>query len=391
MNVPVQYHQGRFPPLALDWSKLIPLIGPAVAAVARYDGSLAAVPNAGVLLAPLTTQEAVLSSRIEGTQATMGEVLQYEAAGKGGALVGKKEADIQEVLNYRRALRLAEERLHSLPLSLRLVREVHSVLLAGVRGEGRAPGEFRRVPNWIGPPGCTVEQARFVPVGAHDLPEAMGRWEHFIHAEAPDQLVQLAIAHAEFEALHPFLDGNGRLGRMLVPLMLWQWGLISAPRFYVSEYFEARRDEYYERLLAISRDDDWTGWCAFFLRGVRAQAENNQQKARAILDLYERLKPQVIALTRSQYAVPAMDWIFGRPIFSSQDFVTDAMVPAPTARRLLGVLKREGILRELEPARGRRAAVLAFPELLNIAEGREVLRAHSDSPPTSPLLDDPQH
>lgn len=367
---PVRYHEGRFPPQTLDWQSLIPLLGPAAAAVARYDGMLAAVPNPDVLLSPLTTQEAVLSSRIEGTQATMGEVLEFEAGQEETS--PQRRDDIREVLNYRGAMREAEKLLATLPISQRVIREAHKVLLSGVRGQHRAPGEYRKIPNWIGPPGCTIEQARFVPIDAEKLPAAMAAWENYIHTEPPDRLVQLAILHAEFEALHPFLDGNGRLGRMLVPLFLWQAGLIQRPMFYISAYFEARRDEYYERLLAVSRNDDWTGWCHFFLEAVRAQAEDNLSKTRDILELHDDLKHRLPEMTRSQYAVRALDWIFSRPIFRATDFINGAEIPGPTARRFLGVLRKEGILRDLRPAQGRRAAVLAFPALLNIVEGRRV-------------------
>ena len=181
----------------------------------------------------------------------MGEVLEFEAGGEPESPARRE--DIHEVLNYRSAMRHAEEIMQELPLCMRVIREAHRILLAGVRGEGKSPGEYRRVPNWIGPSGCTIDEATFVPVAAGKLPEAMGAWESYIHREAPDRLVQLAILHAEFEALHPFLDGNGRLGRMLVPLFLWRSGLIRAPRFYVSAYLEARRDAYYDGLLAVSR------------------------------------------------------------------------------------------------------------------------------------------
>lgn len=367
---PVLYHEGRFPPVTLDWPRLIPLLGPAAAAVARYDGMLAAVPNPGVLLSPLTTQEAVLSSRIEGTQATMGEVLEFEAGQV--AVSPERREDIQEVLNYRAAMREAERLLAILPISQRVIREAHKVLLAGVRGQNRSPGEYRRIPNWIGPPGSTIETAHFVPIPANKLPDAMSAWERYAHDNAPDRLVQLALLHAEFEALHPFLDGNGRLGRMLVPLFLWQTGLIRQPMFYISAFFEARRDAYYNGLLAVSRDDDWTGWCRFFLEAIRAQAEDNLSKAQGILTLYEEMKRRVPEMTRSQYAIRALDWIFGRPIFRTSDFVDSAGIPAPTAKRFLGVLKEGGVLRVLAAAGGRRAAVLAFPALLSIAEGREV-------------------
>lgn len=371
--MPVLYHQGGFPPPHLDWPRLLPLIGPANAAIARYEGVLHGVPNPNVLLSPLTTQEAVLSSRIEGTQATLGEVLEFEAEDGPPDESTPKKADIQEVLNYRAALAEATRLMNELPLSQRLIKRTHEVLMQGVRGRNKDPGEYRRIPNWIGPEGCTVETARFVPVGADQLPEAMDAWEAYLHAEAPDipdKLVQLAVLHAEFEAIHPFLDGNGRLGRLIVPLFLFSEGLLTRPNFYLSEYLESHRDEYYDRLLGISRDGDWTGWCEFFLRGLIAQAETNQTKATAILDLYRVRKDWIAEVTHSQYAVRALDWMFERPIFKSSDFVESADIPRPTATRILRVVRDNGLLREVRPAAGRRAAVFAFSELLNLAEGR---------------------
>ena len=373
MTTPVRYHVGRFPPGRLDWDTLIPLLGPSAAAVARYDGTLAALPNAQVLLSPLTTQEAVLSSRIEGTQATFGEVLEFEAEGESTTLSAERRADIQEVLNYRKAMREAGRLLDTLPLCKRVVTSAHRVLMEGVRGHGKVPGAFRRIPNWIGPPGCSLEEARYVPIDAGQLAEGMSAWERYANSEEPpDRLVQLAILHAEFEALHPFLDGNGRLGRMIIPLFLWQSRMIQAPMFYISAFMEANRDEYYERLLAVSRDDDWSGWCRFFLRAVQAQAEANHRTASAILQLYDGLKPSIRELTHSQYATQALDWLFERPIFKSSHFVKNAGIPAPTAKRILRVLTKDGMLRTLRPGSGRRAGILAFRGLLNIAEGRDV-------------------
>lgn len=278
MPSPVHYHYMEFPPNNIEWSVLIPLIGPASAALARYDGTLSAVPNSGVLLSPLTTQEAVLSSKIEGTQATMGEVLEFEAEGESKEISRDKEADINEILNYRKAMWHAVELLKDLPLCQRVIKGAHRTLLQGVRGQSKSPGEYRRVPNWIGPPGCLMEDAKFVPISADKLDEAMGKWEKYIHEETPDLLVQLAVVHAELEALHPFLDGNGRLGRMCVPLFLHKVGLIQSPMFYISAYFEKNRDEYYEKLLAISRDSDWTGWCAFFLKQSKFRLLKIKQK-----------------------------------------------------------------------------------------------------------------
>ncbi len=370
---PVNYHRGGFPPAELDWSRLIPLIGPANAAIARYEGVLHGIPNADVLLSPLTAQEAVLSSRIEGTQATLGEVLAFEAEGAEEDESTPKKADIREVLNYRAALQEATARLADLPLSQRLLKDTHRVLMRGVRGRHKSPGEYRKIPNWIGPHGYTIEEARFIPCPANDLPEAMATWERYLHDEAPDRLVQLALVHAEFEALHPFLDGNGRLGRLIVPLFLFEKGLLSSPNFYVSEYLEHNRDSYYEHLLAVSRDGDWTGWAAFFLHALIAQAEANQDRALKILDLYNQRKDWITRQTHSQYAVRALDWFFSRPIFKTSDFVADSGIPKPTANRILREVRDAGLLVELRPSSGPRAAVLAFRELVNIAEGSPVL------------------
>ncbi len=186
----VKYHVGKFPPQSLNLERLLPLIGPASSAVARYDGVLSVIPNASLLLSPLTTQEAVLSSKIEGTQATMGEVLEFEAEGGRKKVPEEKREDIREVLNYRKAMRHAEKRLKELPLCQRVVKEVHRILLDGVRGQGKSPGEYRRIPNWIGPHGCSMEEARFIPISAGDLDDAMGKWDKYINSPAPDRLLQ---------------------------------------------------------------------------------------------------------------------------------------------------------------------------------------------------------
>ena len=361
----VHYHQGQFPPEEhLDWKALVPHIGPASAAVARYDGILAAVPNPEILLAPLRTREAVLSSRIEGIQATMGDVLEFEAGNR--RVPAERFADIQEVINYRNAMNKAEELLEKLPLSGCVIRKTHEVLLSGVRGNDKGLGEYRRVPNWIGPPGSSIETARYVPIGAEELPDAMSNWERYIHRNDFDLLVRVAILHAQFEALHPFLDGNGRLGRMLVPLFLWQRDLIRRPTFYVSAYFESYRETYYEKLLAVSRDSDWTGWSLFFLEALRSQAEDNTTKTRGVLELYEQLKTRVATATRSQYANHALDWIFKQPIFSSRDFVQAVGIPRPTAHRMQTMLQEHDIVKQIKPASGSRPAILEFPELLEI-------------------------
>ena len=369
----IKYHYGKFPPKKIDWSRLIPLIGPANAALARYDGTLTAIPNASILLSPLTTQEAVLSSKIEGTQATMGEVLEYEAEENSGNIPIERKADINEVLNYRKAMWHAIDLLKDLPLCQRVIKEAHQVLLSGVRGHGKAPGAYRKTSNWIGPPGCTIEDAKFVPISADRLPDAMSKWEKYIHDDYADRLVQLAIIHAEFEALHPFLDGNGRLGRMCVPLFMYKTGLIHSPMFYISAFFEKNRDEYYDKLLSVSRNDGWTDWCEFFLKAIINQAESNQNKSTEILNLYKNKKNEIIKLTRSQYAIHTLDFIFTRPIFNSKDFTGMGVEITPTtSKRILNVLLKNGVLKIIRESSGRKPAIYVFPELINTAEGKEV-------------------
>jgi Fic family protein len=369
----VHYHFGRFPPKKIDWSRLIPLIGPASAGLARYDGLLLAIPNVHVLLSPLITQEAVLSSKIEGTHVTMGEVLEIEAGGESERLTQTKRDDAEEVLNYRNAMRACVGEIERRPFSQHILRAAHGLLMKGVRGQNKSPGGYRNDQNWIGPKGCTIKQASFVPIAVEHLQQGMDDWERFFGSTVqPDALIQLAILHVEFEALHPFKDGNGRLGRMLLPLFLFQRKLLSSPDFYMSGYLEASREEYQERLRAVSRDDDWTGWCAFFLKGVVQQSAENERKARAILALYNRLKNEVADLTHSQHSIRAVDFIFQTPIFTAPLFTNHSKIPKPTAARILNLFREKGLLMAVREGKGRRAGIYAFRELLNIAEGKEV-------------------
>lgn len=255
-----------------------------------------------------------------------------------------------------------------------MIRGAHQLLMRGVRGRDKSPGRYREEQNWIGVPGCTIEQAAFVPIAPEHLQQGMDDWEAYLgRTDVPDALVQLALVHVEFEALHPFQDGNGRLGRMLIPLFLHQRGLLSSPDFYISGYFETHRDAYLERLRAVSRDDDWTGWCEFFLRAVQQQSGENETRARGILALYDRTKNRVADLTRSQHAIRVVDFIFRMPIFSATTFIDRADIPKPTASRILSVLRDSALLVPIEEARGRRPGIYAFRELVNIAEGGDVL------------------
>jgi Fic family protein len=362
----------RLPLTDIDWPSLVPLIGQANRAIALYDGILYGVPNPEVLLSPLTTQEAVLSSRMEGTQATLGDVLKFEA----GAEVAEesKRQDIQEIINYRRALQTAEEELKRRPFNLNLLLQLHGILLDSVRGRNKARGQFRTEQNWIGPPGSTIQEARFVPPTPLLLKDHLDNWEKYYHGEERDPLVQLAIVHAQFEIIHPFLDGNGRLGRILVPLFLHEKQLLSRPMFYISSYLEANRDEYVAGLRDLGRPKSWDRWIEFVLRAVTEQAKANSATARAIIELYERLKIKLIELTHSRYAVPLLDHLFDQPIFQSSQLTRHRQMPSlPTVMQMLRRLRKAHILKTVRKSSGRQAEIFAFVELLNLCEGKKVM------------------
>ena len=368
------YVPDTLPLTDLDYRLLLPLVGQANAALARYDGLLQGIPNPAVMLSPLTTQEAVLSSKIEGTQATVDEVLQQEA---GLLQEGEKYKDIQEISNYRLALFKAREYLRDYPIRLDFVRELHRILMSSVRGQDKNPGEFRRDQNWIGRQGCTIEQASFVPPNPLQLPDFLQAWERYLDSDDVDFLIQTAVVHAQFELLHPFKDGNGRIGRILIPLFLYQKRALSQPMFYLSEYLETHRDEYYARLKAISAEQGWDGWIAFFLRATIAQAGQNTTRVVAIKALYDEMKIAIQETTHSQYSVHLLDAIFSKPVFRTSDLAqrltADYGIHEKTAPALLRQLKAAGILRELQAGSGRRAATFCFPRLINMAAGREVL------------------
>jgi Fic family protein len=354
----------------LDWRKLLPLVGRANAALARYDGMLQTLPNPAVLLSPITVNEAVLSSRIEGTQATLEEVLEQDA---GIAAPDARQGDIEEISNYRAAVSYAEDALIERPLSLSLVKTIHQRLMQGVRGRDKTPGNFREDQNWIGRQGDPMEKARFIPPSPLILPEHLEVWETYLGLATEDPIVQAAVAHAQFEILHPFKDGNGRIGRMLIPLLLYKRHALSRPMFYLSEFLEARRDVYYDHLQAITDQGDWQGWVEFFVEAVVAQAESNLEKVRAIRDLYEDRRRRFVEVTHSQYAGSAADAFFERPIIRASDFRELAGFNSRiTANNVLRQLEAANLIRRIREGAGPVPAVYALPELINIAEGRTV-------------------
>jgi cell filamentation protein, protein adenylyltransferase len=362
---PEPYIPSMLPLPSLDWVELVPLIGQANRAVARFDGILQGMVAPMVLLAPLATQEAVLSSRIEGTQATLLDVLEFDVSPSAD---NERYLDIQEVVNYRRAMATAVESLKKRPICLSLLRDIHAILLDGVRGQNKRPGEFRRLQNYIGRAGAGIEQASFIPPSPELLLDYLSNFEKYIHFEEKDALVQLAIVHAQFEILHPFLDGNGRVGRMLVPLFLFEKKLLSSPVFYISAYLERNREEYYTRLRGISDSGDWTGWIVFFLDAVIKQAQDNSSRAQAILALYNQLKEVTARLTRSPHAILALDTLFSTPITSSTEFIQQSGIPRTSGLRIIEVLKNADILVELRKGVGRQPAIYGLKALLDVIE-----------------------
>ncbi|WP_292420037.1 Fic family protein [Methanoregula sp.] len=345
----------------------IPRIGKANAALARYDGLLQGIINPEILLSPLTIREAVLSSRIEGTQASLEEVLQFEAD-QAHKITPEKRLDIQEIINYRSAMRVAVEDLGRRPICANMIRDLHRILLTSVRGRDREPGEIRRIQNYIAPYGTPIERATFIPPPPNLVPDALTNWENYLHSEERDPLVQLAVLKAQFELIHPFRDGNGRIGRMLVPIILYNKKILSTPMFYISAYLEAHRDEYYDNLLAVSRDNDWNGWIGFFLQALIEQATENNQKATAIIELYEKMKKEVPEATHSQYAVQAIDTLFSRPIFKSADFIAESKIPKPSAHRILKGLTEADILTVSREGKGKSPTIYRFSRLIAITE-----------------------
>ena len=249
--------------------------------IAKLAGEGRSLRNPHILMRSFIKQEAVLSSRIEGTQATLGELLAVDA----GVSVDRSLDDLQEVGNYVTALEYGIKRLSELPLSLRLVTELHEILMTGVRGEFATPGEFRRSQNWIGPAGCTLQNASYVPPPVEEMMSCLGEWETFLHDRSLPPLIQIAMIHSQFEAIHPFLDGNGRVGRLLITLFLVEREILPTPLLYLSAFFEATRLEYYERLSAVTTDANWGGWIEYFLNGVARMSEDAFNRAEKINSL----------------------------------------------------------------------------------------------------------
>ena len=326
-------------------SELQELLSMANLALGRLDGSAEVMPNPDLFVSMYVLKEAVLSSQIEGTQASMVDVLEY------GADAPRKRApgDIPEVVNYVRAMNYGLDRLSALPLSNRLLKEIHFELLRGVRGAELSPGEYRRSQNWIGPQGCTLAEAVFVPPSPHDMEKAMGELEYFMHDSAPiPPLVKCALLHSQFETIHPFLDGNGRLGRLLITFYLCQQGILRRPLLYLSGYFKERRDEYYTRLQAVRDSGDWEGWLQFFLRGIWLVSGESTVTIRKILAMREEHRQLISQSVRgAAHGLQLLDHLYQEPMVTVQKISDSLDTSYPTANNAIAGLAALGLVEEI--------------------------------------------
>jgi len=354
------------PPAGLDRfsAEFVGILSEADRGIGALKSLSKLIPNPNLLVAPYVRKEAVQSSRIEGTQASLSDIFYYEASKD-----KPKYPDVLEVLNYVRAMNYGLSRLKELPLSLRLVKEIHLKLMEGVRGERMKPGEFRTAQNWIGPPGCSLADATYVPPPVPEMKELLGQWEKFLHSDnsfAP--LIKCALIHYQFEAIHPFLDGNGRVGRLLITFYLYERGYLEYPILYLSDFFERYRNEYYDLLLGVSQDGNWDAWLKYFIRGVARQAKAAEETGHRILNLQKKYRQQLQKESVSTSAFQLLDMLFLNPFVSLPGISDYLKMTWPTAKASVDRLIKLGILKEVSGRK--RSRIYCARELLNIlAEG----------------------
>lgn len=369
------FHPAPLPPqpaVRLE-GELQTLLSQADRALGRLDGSIQTLPNPDLFVFMYVRKEAVLSSQIEGTQSSLQDLLAAEAH----ILAPDRPRDVDEVVNYVAAMNYGLQRLQELPVSVRLIREIHERLLQGVRGMRLTPGELRTSQNWIGHAGCTLNEATFVPPPPHEVPTALGALENFLHADSElPQLIQIGLAHAQFETIHPFLDGNGRVGRLLITFLLCQREILLKPVLYLSHFFKQHRAEYYERLQAVRDGGDWEAWLAFFLRGVASVSREATDTARRILALREDHRAKVTAgLGRAAgNGHKVLEHLYQRPIVSVADVQALTTTTYTAANNLVSRLVELGVLVEATGYRRNRlfryqAYIELFGEPGDAAEG----------------------
>jgi Fic family protein len=336
------------PPISLD-AETIGLLSRADQGLGALSGIATLLPNPDLFVAMYVRKEALLSSQIEGIDSTLDEVIRFEEGEQPSE--GKRLRDTGEVVNYVRALNHGIGRLAELPLSLRLIREIHAELMRGARGAGKAPGEFRRSQNWIGPRGAGLANATFVPPPVPDMMNALDNFEKFLHArsEHPGEaqqpvIIECALVHAQFETIHPFLDGNGRLGRLLMALLLHERRVLPQPLLYLSLYLKAHRLEYYDRLTAVRKSGDWEGWTKFFLKGVAETAAEAVDTAKKVIAFREQAFRTASALGATEGKL--IEFLFRHPLTDIQTAGKHLGVSYNTAAGAMRGLEGAGLLRE---------------------------------------------
>lgn len=337
-------------PPAIDYDQsLVAALSDADRALGELSGIGRSVPNPQLLVRPFVSREAVLSSRIEGTQAGLEELYEFEMADP--AAKRSVHSDVAEVANYVHALDYGLARVQELPLSLRLIRELHEKLMEGVRGDQATPGEFRRSQNWIGRPGCTLHEATYVPPPVAEMHEALASFETYLHAEDDlPPLIRLAAIHYQFEAIHPFLDGNGRVGRLLISLLLNHWSLLPLPLLYLSAYFERNRSGYYDRLLAVTLQGAWHDWLVFFLQGVAVESRDASRRVKVLQDMQGDYRQSVMSLKAPVLPLRLLDQLFRTPVTTVPQAQEVLGVTYHSARLAIGKLVSLGILNEMSAA-----------------------------------------
>jgi Fic family protein len=352
------------PPELTFSPSLVAALSDADRALGELKGLGGTLANPHLLIRPLARREAVLSSRIEGTRASLDDLLAYEATQLSFLETG---SDVREVHNYVRALEYGLERIHTLPISQRLIREMHARLMEGVRGDVWTPGEFRRSQNWIGPAGSTLETAPYVPPPLEDMLAALTALENFIHAPSDlPPLISLGLIHYQFEAIHPFLDGNGRVGRLLIALLLSAWQLLPQPLLYLSAYFESNRRDYYDLLLAVSQRATWEDWLLYFLEGVKQQSLDAVNRIDRLQALRVQYQAQIQARRAPARLLRVVDLLFAQPVITTRQVETALETNFLGAQRLIDQLIQAGMLREITG--GRRNRVYRADEILKILE-----------------------
>jgi len=352
-------------PPKINYDALFKQIVAAHSALGELRGALINIPNPDLLTSPLLFKEATLSSRIEGTQATLDDVLEYEAEEK-TSQSREVEIDIIEILNYRKAIHFALEELKKKPLGENIIKKVHYILMDSVRGANRDRGNFRRIQVWVGKPGSPIEQATYIPPNPTEIPSLFSKWENYLHSDLErDSLIKVGVAHYQFEAIHPFMDGNGRIGRLLIPLLLYQNELLTHPTLYISEFFESRRDYYYDSLHKIDTSGVWEDWLDFFLAAVETQSLKTQIKILKMLDLYNNLKSEVSKM-RASYAVNLLDLIFTNPFVTFNSIKKVLNINNQTIYNLLKKFVDSNIL--IEFSKKKRNKLYVFQRLREVID-----------------------